>query len=246
MDTKALAGMGVSQKAAQVYVAGVALGTTSVQELARKSGLKRPTVYLHIDELVKEGLFEVVSVHKKKYYRAAEPRVLEERLKKNLASLQAELPALAAMRADTMGRPQVQVFEGEEGVKSVYEEIKRARSARVWSNISIAQAAPFHNDYMDLSEAVRKNAIGVREIIADSKEAKNYARLVAKVSGPSYSVRTATVEGLANDTIVYDNVVALFRLHGLNMFVVRIEDPTMADSMRAMFEMAWKTARPFR
>jgi hypothetical protein len=30
------------------------------------------------------------------------------------------------------------------------------------------------------------------------------------------------------------------------MFVVRIEDPTIADSMRAMFEMAWKTARPFK
>ena len=64
--------------------------------------------------------------------------------------------------------------------------------------------------------------------------------------GPTYSARTATQEGLHDDAVVYDNVVALFRLQGLNVFVVRIEDPAIADSMRAMFDMAWKTARPFR
>jgi len=245
MDIKSLAAMGVGEKSAKVYLAGLALGTTSVQELARKSGLKRPTVYLHLDDLVKQGLYEHVSINKKKYYRAVEPQVLEDRLKKSLAHLQHEMPQLLAMRANTMGRPQVQVFEGEEGIKQVYEEIKKTHSALCWSNVGPV-ATPFHDMYMEMSEEMNRRGTNVREIVADNKESRRYSRLVAKVTGPSYSARTATVEGLQNDTIIYDDVVAIFRLQGLNMFVVRIEDPSIADTMRAMFDMAWKTARPFR
>lgn len=221
------------------------MGTTTVQDLARKSGLKRPTVYLHLDELLKQGLAEHILLNDKKYYCTVNPHVLEERLKKNLSTLQSEIPKLLALRADTMGKPQVRVFEGEEGVKQVYHEMKKARSMRVWSNVGPVYG-PFHDTNMEIAEAMRTNAAGVREIIADNKESRRYARLVAKVIGPTYTVRTATEEGFENDTIIYDNVVAIFRLHGLNMFVVRIEDPTIADTMRAMFEMAWKTARPFR
>ncbi len=245
MDVKVLASLGVGEKSAKVYLAGLYLGTTSVQDLARKSGLKRPTVYLHLDDLVQQGLFEHVLLNNKKYYRAVEPTVLEERLKNSLEHLQDELPQLLALRADTMGRPQVQTFEGEEGIKQVYREMKKARSARFWSNIGQVYG-PFHNTNMELAEAFKESGTGVREIFADNKESRRYSRLVAKVVGPTYSARTATVEGLHNDAVVYDDVVALFRLHGLNMFVVRIEDPTIADTMRAMFDMAWKTARPFR
>lgn len=245
MDTKALASLGIEEKSAKVYLAGLALGTTSVQGLARKSGLKRPTVYLHLDDLVKQGLFEHVSINNKKYYRAVDPSVLEDRLKQNLATLQKEMPQLMALRSDTMGKPQVQVFEGEEGVRHVYNEIKKAHSLRIWSNIGQVYG-PFHNTNMEVAEALKENGAGTREIIADNKESRRYARLVAKVIGPTYTVRTATVEGIENDTIIYDNVVAIFRLHGLNMFVVRIEDATIADTMRAVFEMAWKTAKPFK
>ena len=245
METRVLTSLGLSHKAAKIYLAGLGLGTTTVQELARKSGLKRPTVYLHIDELVKHGLIEEVMVNKKRYQRVAEPRILQERLQKNLSVLERELPKLNSLRADTMGKPQVQIFEGEEGVRQVYEELKNTRSVRFWSNIGHSEAM-FHNEYMEICEAVREKGIGAREIIADNKEAKRYSRLVAKVSGPSYSARVATVEGIENDSVIYDNVVAIFRLQGLNMFVVRIEDATIADTMRAMFDMAWKTARPFR
>ncbi len=202
-------------------------------------------MYLHLDELVRQGLFEHISLNNKKYYRAVDPVILEGRLKQNLATFQREIPSLTALGAGATGKPQVQTFEGEVGVRQVYEEIKKAHSMRVWSNIGPV-AAPFHNIYMEMCEVMRERGTNIHEIIADNKESRRYARLVAKVTGPTYSARTATVEGIENDTIIYDNVVAIFRLHGLNMFVVRVEDATIADSMRAMFEMAWKTARPFK
>ena len=226
-------------------MAGVALGTTSVQDIARKTNIKRPTVYLHIDELIKQGLFESMSLNNKQYYRAADPEVLEERLKKNLSELQLSMPELLASRANTMGKPQVTMLEGLEGVRRVYLGMKKANSWRVISNLTSVYT-PLHEIYLEMTEMVKENGIGVREIIADTKEAKRYSRFIARMCGPTYTTRIASVEGLANDTIVYGNVIASFRLHELNLFVVRIEDKTIADSMRALFDMAWKSAKPFR
>ena len=236
--------LGISEKAGKIYQAGLMLGTTSVQELARKSGLKRPTVYLHVDELVKQGLFEIVPINKKTYYRAANPEVLEERLKRQLLHFQNELPALVALRGSTLGKPQIRIIEGKEGVVDIYKELKEANSLRFWSNVGPV-FGPFHNEYMDLAETIRKNSVNAKEIIADTKESRRYSRLLSKIAGPTYSARTATVEGIENDTGIFGNVVIIFRLHELNFFAVRIEDKTIADTMRAIFDMSWKTARPF-
>ena len=241
-----LTSLGISEKAAKIYLAGLTLGTTSVQDIARKTGLKRPTVYVHIDELIKQGLFETVSLNNKQYYRAEDPHILEARLKKSLSQFQSAIPELLESQANTLGRPQVVVYDGEKGIRRVYKEIENANSLRVWSNMTTAVYTPLHEINLELTEAVKENGVGVKEIIADTKEAKRYSRFIARMCGPTYSARTSIIEGLANDSIIYGNVVALFRLHELNLFVVRIEDKTIADSMRALFDMAWKTAKPFK
>jgi sugar-specific transcriptional regulator TrmB len=245
MKVEILTSLGFAEKEAKLYLVGLALGATTVQELARKSGLKRPTVYLHMDDLTKKGLFETANLNNKRYYRAIDPTALEQRVKENLAALQNKLPKLQALKADTLGKPQVKVFEREEAIKRIYAEIKNSHSLRVWSNVGDLYEA-FHDSYMELAEAVKENSISVREIIADNKESRRYSRLVAKVSGPSYSARLAVIEGLENDTMVYGNKVAIFRLLDPNVFVVLIEDVSIASTMRVIFDMAWKTAKPYR
>jgi len=243
MKPHLLTSLGINEKAANIYLASLGLGMTSIQAIAQKTGYKRPTVYLHVDELLKHGLIEMVPLNKKTYYQAVEPQILEAKMKKGLTELQAVLPELASKYANTLGKPQVRILSGENGVAEAYEEITRAHSFRVWSNVGTIHPV-LNTSYERLAEAVKERGIGVREIIADNKESKRYAKTIARISGPTYAARVATVEGLANDTIIYGQVVAIFRLHQMNMFVVRIEDGTIADSMRAIFEMAWRVARP--
>jgi sugar-specific transcriptional regulator TrmB len=245
MQPKILTSLGIREKEAQIYLAGLSLGTTTIQELARASGLKRPTVYLHMDELVKRNLFDTVAIGNKTYYRAADPALIEAQLQKSLELFKTEVPKLLSLQTATLGKPQVRVLEGESGARQIYEELKNVNSFRVWSNLGQIYS-PFHDVYMELCEAIAKNGIGVREIIADTKESRRYARLMSKIAGSTYAVKVATEEGIENDAIVYGNVVALFSLSGLNRFVVRIEDKATADSMRAIFEMAWKTAKVFK
>ena len=47
--------LGLTTKAAKIYLAALELGEASVQQLAQKSRIKRTTLYYILDELVEAG-----------------------------------------------------------------------------------------------------------------------------------------------------------------------------------------------
>lgn len=244
MNSDTLTTLGLSKQAAQIYLAALSLGTATVQELANKASLKRPTAYLYIEELMKEGLLEKTPIGKRDYYRPTNPRLLETRAEQALKSIQKVMPELEGIRAATQGRPNISILEGERGLRQVYSEMEKANSICFWSNLETFEKH-FQSVFTKLSETIARDQIRTREIIANTPEAKRSAKRYASTAGKEYSARIATFEGIQNDNAVYGNVVALFRLHESNLFVVRIEDPMIAQTMKALFEMAWKSAEQF-
>lgn len=244
MNADILTNLGISQKAAQIYMAALSLGTASVQDLADKTGLKRPTAYAYIEELLKQGLLEKAPVGKREYYRASTPRVLETRAAHTAELIKKAVPELEALRASMQGRPNISVLEGEKGLRQIYGEIENANSICFWSNLE-AFEKQFQDVFDALSSAIGEKQIRTREIISNTPEARKSAKHYALSAGRNYSARIATAEGIHNDNAIYGNVVAMFRLHESNLFVIRIEDATIAQTMKAMFEMAWKSAEVF-
>lgn len=242
MESAVLTSLGINEKAAVVYLAALPLGTTSVAQIAQKTGLKRPTVYLYIDELLKRGLMEKVSAGKRQYYRAAEPEALLEQTRRNFSELQTALTELSALRSSSTGKPQVTILEGRAGIERIYQEVTQAASFCAWSNLVTVEKL-FPHASLEIAEKIKERGIAVREIIADAKEARRIARSFLRIAGQTYRVRVAGGEFIHNDNLVYSNVYALFRLHEFNLFVVRIEDQTIADTMRILFDMAWRGAQ---
>ena len=76
MLEKELQQLGLSDKEAKTYLASLELGPVSVQEIAKKSGLKRPTVYFAIEQLIKMGLMSSFEKGKKRYFSAESPERL--------------------------------------------------------------------------------------------------------------------------------------------------------------------------
>lgn len=245
MRSDILTSVGMSPKSAKIYMATLGSGTASVQDIARKIDMKRPTVYLYVEELLRQGFLERVPYNKKQYYKAISPEVLERRLEKNISEFRRALPELTSLYSNNPRGPKVRMLEGKAALESAYEETINCLSLRVWSNIGKVHPL-FHETYTKMMEAIREKGITAREIIADNKDSRRYSRTIGHIAGPTYSSRIATAEGITNDTLIYNDVVAVFRLHEFNMFVVRIEDKTIADSMRAIFEMSWKSATPLR
>ncbi|MEK7531301.1 MAG: helix-turn-helix domain-containing protein, partial [Patescibacteria group bacterium] len=236
-----LISLGLSEKEARIYAAAVELGTTNVTELAAKSNLKRPTTYLQLAEMARRGLVEEVHMGKKKLYRPVDPSFFEKHISKARESIEMIEQSYVAGQTRS-GRPSVQVYEGLDNVRRVYDEMGEETSMRFWSNVQGIQPY-FYKDWTHLCERYNKNQTTVREIVADNKEARRWSKYLKGVIGPTYSARTATAEGLHNDGAVSSRALYIFRLHEFNFFVVRIEDATVAATYRALFDMAWKSAK---
>ena len=236
--------LGIKEKAAHVYSAALALGTSSVKAIAEKAALKRPTVYVYLEELAKDGFVQKITRGKKEYYQATSPRFIEMRLEENLKSLKKEMPHLEMLHSEGQGKPGVTVFEGERGLNQLYEEVKRTKELIFWSDLSSVEAL-FPDTVRKISEAILDNKIFTREIIADTPETRASSRRFKVVAADFYMGRLAAGP-IFNDSVIYDNVVAFFRIQQNNLFVVRIEDPTVAATMKTIFEMAWRSAKPFK
>lgn len=245
MDSALLTSLGINEKAATVYLAALPLGTASVAQIAQKTGLKRPTVYLYIDELLQRGLMEKTAVGKRRYFRASDPEELLARIRKNMAELETALPKLAALRGEATGKPQVTILEGKAGIERIYEEVIQSASFCAWSNLVTVEKL-FPHASLEIAEKIKERGITAREIIADTKEARRIARSFLRIAGATYRVRVAGGELIHNDNLLYGNVCALFRLHEFNLFVVRIEDQTIADTTRVLFDLAWRAAHSIR
>ena len=113
--------LSLSEKQAQVYLALLELGESPMTSLARKANLKRPTVYLVIDELIILGLCSEIIKGKKKFYSAIHPRRLVEITRFREKQAEKLLPELLAIQ-NTTHKPKVRMLEGLAGVRTAYEE----------------------------------------------------------------------------------------------------------------------------
>jgi predicted transcriptional regulator len=236
---------GLNAKETQVYEALLYLGVASVLKIAEHSELKRPTVYLQLDELKKKGLVIQVPQGNKILFKAVDPARLKELAEEQLKSVQEAMPKLQHLMERQAGRPKITFLEGREGIKSIYRELTNAPDIRFWCNLE-AVSDLFLNNVDDIAKSVKTKKIPVREIIGDTLGNRKACRHFRKLAGKTYIPRHAMPEHkFENDNFVYGDVVAICRLLDNNLFVVRIEDPTIAQTYKTLFDMAWKAAKPF-
>ena len=91
--TEAVATLGLNDKQSAVYIALLQLGKGSAYGIADKSGLKRPTTYVIVEELIAKGLAERIPRARKQQYRAISPEQAFGALEERLALAKAKLPS---------------------------------------------------------------------------------------------------------------------------------------------------------
>src|SRR3989338_1855890 len=130
---KELQQLGLSDKEAKTYLASLESGSVSVQEISKKAGLKRPTTYFAIGQLIKKGLMSSFEKGKKRYFSAESPERLVSLISFQRRKAQAieedlkmVLPELNNIFNLTGERPAVRFFEGKEGLRAIQDDILRS------------------------------------------------------------------------------------------------------------------------
>ena len=114
-------------KDSAIYMALLRMGEMHIAAIVKVAGLKRSTVYVHIDNLARKGLIEKVVRGKRLYYRAANPKKLLSTAERDTKHLESALPDLIALFDERGKEPVVRVYAGKDGLADV-EAIDTAKN----------------------------------------------------------------------------------------------------------------------
>lgn len=114
--------LGLEGKKADVYLAALELGSSSVIEISKKAGIKRTTCYDILMDLEKEGLISETSKGKKRLFVGEDPEKIQRNLKNKERLFSEILPQLQSIHNVRGAKPKIRFYEGKEGLREVYED----------------------------------------------------------------------------------------------------------------------------
>jgi HTH-type transcriptional regulator, sugar sensing transcriptional regulator len=253
MLTEQLKETGLSSKEAQIYDILLDKGVLPVNAIVSLTGLKRGITYKILKDLQQKGLIKEVKGTAKLTYKCANPtqlsNLLDNKIKEtqqHKATLQALLPQLLSTYNILQNEPGVKVFEGVEGIKDIYRDtlkvakpiyailqtsevesklyswlrniyVKERTEQNIWANVIVAEDTR-------TSEYVSKNLIEKRE-----------TRVVPKDKFPI---------GIELD--IYGDKAAFINFNKKDQLIgILIQNKLIADTMKAIFDLAWESAKKY-
>ncbi len=238
-----LQALGLQEKEAKVYVASLELGQATVQKISVKAEIKRPTTYFIIENLMKQGLMSSFYQGKKQYFMAEMPeRILGiiDRDRRAL-DLRAEqfnrlLPELQSINNRNKSKPVVKYYEGKEGLLAMTMGYTRSSKGQSIYNIfsrDILEQSISPDELQKLREVRVKSNISLKTI---------YTR----EGGDLVNVENAELVRLDSkdfpitcDIAFYEDKIRIASFKN-RMIGIVIEDKEVAQSLRSVFELAWK------
>jgi sugar-specific transcriptional regulator TrmB len=247
---KTLNQTGLTENQAKVYLACLQVGTGSVLNIAKNAELKRPTVYLLLDELETMNLVSRVKRGKKTFYKAETPERIISGLKDRVNLMNEILPSLKAIHNIDPEKPNIKIVEGVNGVRHTYNDIFTFLSHHPNEELlifgSLKDAAEnFQTSVVDyFYETMSKSKNPIREIGNDDTETRRYYRKSAEIN-PRHDIRLIRDEGrfYMTDNMLYGNTLIIFSVKK-QIFATIIESATVAETYRTLFNMAWKMGKP--
>jgi len=230
---------GLNETEAKIYLAALELGETTVSRIARKSGIKRTTVYLSLENLKKRGLISQITKGSRKYVLAKDPRNLEKIVDEQKEAISSLIPELLNFSRNLDQKPQVRYFEGDEGLKEAIRDNVSYPNQELCLIYSEAYAEDFDESFFAeqiVPERLKKN-ISVRAILPDNPK----TRLIEKDNEKALRQTKFIASSFFNlqiEIAVYGNsTVSIISFR--EKFALIITSPIVHSSMKSIFETMW-------
>ena len=240
---KILIDYGLSVNEAKIYLAMLNFGHSTILAISKETEIKRPTVYITIENLTKAGLMKTIIKGKKKYYLPSEPEKLVQLLEAKKKSIESILPELKNNYFSKNEKPKIVTYEGKDGIRKIYEETLKSQTEVLWFGSIKDIFEEFMESYNKISKVSSAYQKGSREIVNNTLFDRNYAKKVNSQKNPTSNVRILPGAHFFSsvDNIIYDNKVVMLSVKK-NYYGVVIEDSDIANAYRTIFELAWKSA----
>ena len=240
---KTLQQIGLKEKEAAVYLALLSLESSTAYQIAQHCDVKKPTVYVILEELLQKGLVLKIPHAKKALYAARDIGEFLEEQKRKLRAVEAIVPQLQALGGAT--GPSVYFFTGLRGIAEALEFKFDSMRGKTFHSFygSLMGGNP---EVMKIYNAWDKRAVASDmsfELIMSEDAKNNYYKTVAdlaKADPESVQVRylkdylyppNISVEVAENFVRIDDEK---------NLQVTIIDDKCTADAFRSIFRIVWE------
>lgn len=249
---KILEKIGLSEKEAKVYLATLELGQDSVQNIAKKAGVNRPTAYFILEKLMELGLISTLEHGKKTLFVAESPKELDnliENEKRAIEDRKTELKEsmnqLLAIYNAKEGKPIVRYFEGADGLEALdrygHDKLKKNTEMLSITPIDIIEKYFANRRQQSLQERI-KLGIQSRAIYTHEKgKIPNFQNEKELRKGVYISREQFPID--ATISIYPDWGLKLYYFNPTKPYGVVIESKELAKNFKLFFELAWVGAK---
>ncbi len=242
---------GLTKNQALVYEVLVKNGPLAAGKVAKKTPLKRGLVYKVLEELEELSLVEQKNMpgkaarfepaHPLKLKELAEAR--ERQAKDAQIALVGTLSGLISDFNLVSGRPGVQFYEGQAGVKTVAEDSLTSKTEILSYLDSEAIAKEIKDFNLEYVKQRRERGIKKKILTLDSPYARKHFKTV-DVEMTEVRFMDEKIPPFQTVMQMYDNKISYITLRAGQMIGVIVSDPTIYQMHRALFEYAWRESRP--
>jgi len=247
MLIKDLQKLGLSEKEAKVYLAALELAEESVQNIAAKAGVNRPTAYVVLEKLIKFGLVSTRGDGKKTLFSASDPRELKHIIEKTEKDLQEQketlkqtMDQLEAIHNAHSTKPVVRYFEGVDGLEAMdrFGQDDTRKTDKFYSLSAIDLVEKFYpgRRKTGIQERVKSN-IKTQTIYTAEKEFTASQNKLNLREG----IIVQRVKYPLNGTIkiIPNWGIKLYYFDEIKPYGVIIESSHIAENMIQLFKLAW-------
>ena len=240
MSIAILKQLGLSGNEAKVYLAGLELGLATCQQLAKKSGVKRTTVYITVNGLKEKGLLSETKKGKKTLFVAQNPEHLLALSEKCFNEIRQAMPGLKSIyNLGAAEKPKLRFFESKEGYAAVYKNILNDNpkellviaSYKDWlKHIDSDFEAVWTQKRIKQDIFLRWLDFKTQETLQKSKEGEKGLR----------EIRFLPDEfPFASTIFVYEGKIILMSGKAKDFMAVVIESQEFFQTFKQLFEMLW-------
>jgi predicted transcriptional regulator len=239
--------LGLSEKEARVYLALLPMRRATAYMLSLKSGLKKSTTYMVLENLVNKGFILKTPDISKTFYMAKSPKECLAAAKRRLSSAEDALPELMAMHKEDDSKVSISFFEGIEGIQELYATLirtmkKKNPNDRFYLGFNAHQQDTpdkLEKYWLELNEDFKD--IGIKRRLVTTKH-QSLEKYLSEEAQKKYAVTLkALPEEIYSSNVsieIYDNITQIVSHRYLQ--AIRIENPDIANVLKQIFEIVWK------
>jgi sugar-specific transcriptional regulator TrmB len=239
---KTLGLAGFTEKETKVYLAFLELGKGTVYHATKLTDLKRPIVYVITEKLVEKGYLMIFPDKRATQYQAIDPVVILRKMQDSAKLFSEMLPIFTTLANSSGEKPKITYTKSEEGILNIYEKLNHyAEQFYISSYVRIEEKFPGIIDEWIKNYKRNKRRIIGRQLVPDNHQERALAKKFKNIGQEVRFIKN--VEEMKMDLAVCGDVLAITSL-AKNPFAVTIESTELASSLKLIFEIAWKSAKP--